>query len=102
MFALAGHPGGVLDDSSGTRIVGRIYEFDGEDSLLRILDDYEGYSPNLPEQSYFVRQSVDVRMDDGRILPAWIYTYNEDPGAATPIPHGDYLRWLAELTRRSE
>jgi len=38
---------------------------------LKLLDDLEGYRPEAPETSYFLRSSISSRFGD-----VWIYTFN--------------------------
>ena len=62
-------------------VVGEIFHID--ESLLAVLDDYEG-----PE---FERAIVSAQIDDGRVFDCWIYWY---VGAETGrlIASGDWFR----------
>lgn len=99
MFAGDGYPLGVFDSRSTSTISGGVFEFPDDPALLRELDDYEGIDPEDSESGLFVREEVSVEFDDGRTLTCWAYRYNRDPGACSPIPHGDFRRWLEESGR---
>jgi gamma-glutamylcyclotransferase (GGCT)/AIG2-like uncharacterized protein YtfP len=55
-----------LDDD---RVPGLLLELD--DSALARLDAYEGI-----DESLYVRERWDVRVDDGSTAAAWVYIYN--------------------------
>jgi gamma-glutamylcyclotransferase (GGCT)/AIG2-like uncharacterized protein YtfP/cation transport regulator ChaC len=77
------------------RVVGEVYEID-DDSLER-LDRIEGYDPRDPGGSLFVRREIEVRdFAEGDRFRAFVYCYVPDAGAALPISHGDYRRYLLE------
>lgn len=39
--------------------------------MLKVLDELEGYVPERPKTSLYVRQTMDTRHG-----PAWVYIYN--------------------------
>lgn len=53
---------------------------------LSFLDGYEGYDPNRPERSLFIRKEIIL---DGQAT--FIYEYNQDVNSKTVIPTGDWL-----------
>src|SRR5262245_19321166 len=63
LYDLGPHPAAVLDPTAESRIVGEVLSL-AEDQL-RALDEYEGYDPDRPETSYYVRVSCRVRMAGG-------------------------------------
>jgi gamma-glutamylcyclotransferase (GGCT)/AIG2-like uncharacterized protein YtfP len=65
--------------------------------LLSELDLYEGVLHGPAEQlSLFVRLVVDVRLDDGAMMPAWAYVYHRDVSGLTEIGTGDWVQHCAE------
>ena len=68
-------------------ILGEVFEV--SDDTLELLDNYEGYEPNHPDRSHYIRQKVDV---NGK--PTDVYVYNTERNAYygdnTKIPSGDW------------
>jgi gamma-glutamylcyclotransferase (GGCT)/AIG2-like uncharacterized protein YtfP len=81
LYELDGYPGVVPDPESKNRIGGTILELPEDACLLRQIDEYEGYDPQAPETSEFVRVRQVVELSGGGTLECWIYRYNGKPGA---------------------
>lgn len=79
LIQLNGYPGAVPDPASKTRIVGTILELPTDESVLSHLDEYEGYDPEAPQTSEFVRVKQIVHLDDGGTIECWMYRYNPPP-----------------------
>ena len=77
LYELDGYPGVVLDLSAGAKIQGTIFQFPEDCDLLPQFDEYEGFDPNNPAGSLFVRQLHAVQLDTGGEAQCWIYLYNE-------------------------
>jgi gamma-glutamylcyclotransferase (GGCT)/AIG2-like uncharacterized protein YtfP len=93
LFDLGIYPAAVpADDDS--RVWGEVYQMLDQAVVLGTLDEIEGYRPNEPERSLYLRMLVDVSVEDGRRLPAWAYFYNAPLGRAQRIDSGDYLEHL--------
>lgn len=80
--------------SADGRIWGEAYETDEPGPVLEALDAIEGYDPEDEDHSLYLRAEADVELDDGTVVPAWIYFYNAPLGHAERIPSGDYLHHL--------
>jgi gamma-glutamylcyclotransferase (GGCT)/AIG2-like uncharacterized protein YtfP len=93
LFDLGIYPAAVpaTDESL---VWGEIYEMLDAGAVLAVLDEIEGYRAAEPESSLYTRILTDVRLDDGRTLPAWAYFYNAPLGRAQRIDSGDYLEHL--------
>lgn len=88
LIAFPDYPG-VLDGEAGT-IHGELVWLTGLAAAFALLDAYEGDD--------FIRILKRCRAADGREEWAWCYVL-ADPrlgSAGTPIPHGDWVRWLGE------
>jgi gamma-glutamylcyclotransferase (GGCT)/AIG2-like uncharacterized protein YtfP len=70
---------------------GEVYEVLDPDTVLGALDRFEGYTPDNPDQSLYVRAEAAVTLQDGTSEPAWVYFYNAPLGQAQQILSGDYL-----------
>ena len=94
MYDLGGYPGAVLQDGEGdTAIVGEVLELPDEADLIRRLDEYEGFDPDRPEASLYVRVERPVVMAGGGRVVASVYEYRGETGGRAPIPDGDYRSW---------
>jgi gamma-glutamylcyclotransferase (GGCT)/AIG2-like uncharacterized protein YtfP len=79
LHELDGYPGAVPDPNSKNRIRGTVLELPEDASVLRQLDEYEGYDPQDPETSEFVRVRQTVELSGGGTMECWIYRYNGEP-----------------------
>ncbi len=79
LIDLGGYPGAVPDPESKSRIPGAVLELPADTTLLRQLDEYEGYDPNALETSEFVRVRQSVELSGGGTLQCWMYRYNRGP-----------------------
>ncbi len=92
LYDLGEYPGAVPDDSAATLIVGKVFRLPADDTLLKALDDYEGYDPRSPSASLFMRTRCHVTLSDGRPLECWMYIYNRPTDGLPLIADGDYLK----------
>ena len=90
LFDLGIYPAAV--PAPDARVWGEVYEILDPDPVLAALDEIEGYSPDHPDRSLYLRRETSVTLNDGRSLPAWAYFYNAPLGQAPRIPSGDYLK----------
>jgi gamma-glutamylcyclotransferase (GGCT)/AIG2-like uncharacterized protein YtfP len=100
MYRGRGHITGALFDlgiypaavpSSDGHVWGEVYEFSEVETVLAALDDIEGYTHSDPDRSLYTRNRVQVTLEDGDPVDAWVYFYNAPLGAAPRITSGDYL-----------
>jgi gamma-glutamylcyclotransferase (GGCT)/AIG2-like uncharacterized protein YtfP len=89
LFDLGLYPAAV--PSAEGRVLGEIYEVTDPAAVLPALDEIEGYRPDDPDRSLYVRAEAPVAFEDGHVQPAWVYFYNAPLGSAERILSGDYL-----------
>ena len=87
LYDLGEYPAAVLDDSG--KIFGRIYELPVDAKILQKLDRYEGFYPQNPAKSLYLRKKTKVRLNN-KNLTSWIYEYNRDLSNAPIIKSGNY------------
>jgi gamma-glutamylcyclotransferase (GGCT)/AIG2-like uncharacterized protein YtfP len=80
----------VLGAEPEQRVRGELYRLRDPKLALKILDQYEEFSPLEPKKSLFVRELVSVTLEDGRKKRAWAYLYNRGIANAKLIPTGRY------------
>jgi len=92
LFDLGIYPAAVPDPDGS--VWGEVYRTDDLERVLAGLDEIEGYCPEQPEASLYVREEVPVVYEDGAIDTVWVYFYNAPLGRAERIRSGDYLEYL--------
>jgi gamma-glutamylcyclotransferase (GGCT)/AIG2-like uncharacterized protein YtfP len=89
LFDLGLYPAAV--PSPDGIVWGELYETEDTPAVLAALDEIEGYSPDNPDRSLYVRSRATVTLPDSRTESAWVYFYNAPLGQAERILSGDYL-----------
>jgi len=79
--------------ASDALVQGELHRMSDE-SVLRDLDEIEGFRPEQPDASLYTRLETPVTLTDGRTESAWTYFYNAPLGNAPRIESGDYLDYL--------
>jgi gamma-glutamylcyclotransferase (GGCT)/AIG2-like uncharacterized protein YtfP len=90
LYDFGAYPGAVPSTSDGRRVLGEVYELPDPVTMLPPIDRYEGCSEHDPLPHEFERELVDVTLDDGSSLGAWIYWYRPTP-LGQRLDSGDYL-----------
>ena len=92
LFDLGIYPAAI--PANDARVWGEVHRMLDVDGVLNALDEIEGYRPNEPDQSLYVRAETPVTFEDGHAATAWTYFYNAPLGRAQRIESGDYLEHL--------
>jgi gamma-glutamylcyclotransferase (GGCT)/AIG2-like uncharacterized protein YtfP len=92
LFDLGIYP--VAVPSTDGLVWGELYETGDAPTVLAALDDIEGYRPEDPDRSLYVRSRAAVTLPERHSESAWVYFYNAPLGQAQRIPSGDYLEHL--------
>jgi gamma-glutamylcyclotransferase (GGCT)/AIG2-like uncharacterized protein YtfP len=92
LFQLGGYPGMVVSAHDDAWVIGEVYSLNEPSSAWPVLDAYEGCGPADPPPHQFERQIVDVLLDNGQTISAWVYVYCLATGDKVRIRTGDYLR----------
>jgi gamma-glutamylcyclotransferase (GGCT)/AIG2-like uncharacterized protein YtfP len=90
LYDLGEYPGAVLDPTSDQRVFGTVFRLPEERDVLRRMDEYEGFDPEAPEESLFVRGLHEVELESGSTLRCWVYGYNGETGSAPAVDGGRY------------
>jgi gamma-glutamylcyclotransferase (GGCT)/AIG2-like uncharacterized protein YtfP len=92
LFDVGLYPAAVPDADRQVR--GEVHRMHDPASVLRSLDEIEGYQSNEPDTSLYVRVEAPVTLDEGTVESAWVYFYNAPLGRAPRIESGDYREYL--------
>ena len=93
---LGRYPGFQLGDGL---VSGEVYEVD--DAHLARLDAVEGVVPGDRVASQYWREEVTVLSGPLQGQLVQTYVFNRPVEGCTPIPHGDYRRYIREVGRES-
>jgi gamma-glutamylcyclotransferase (GGCT)/AIG2-like uncharacterized protein YtfP len=85
------YPGLLLSDAPTEVVHGELFRLRAGDELLRELDMYEACGEGFAEPTEYLRELVEVRLDDGTTGQAWTYVYNWPVTALPVIPSGKFL-----------
>ena len=80
--------------ASDAFVQGELHRMSDAESVLRELDAIEGFRPEQPDASLYLRLETPVTLSDGRTESAWTYFYNAPLGSSPRIESGDYLDYL--------
>jgi gamma-glutamylcyclotransferase (GGCT)/AIG2-like uncharacterized protein YtfP len=94
LYDLGPYPGLILPSATATAMAtvrGQLFRIAEDDHsavpILAEIDRYEGFDPDAPEQSEFVRRHVRLRQPQ---RGAWLYVLNKHLARLRPIPSGDW------------
>ena len=88
LYDLGGYPGAVPDENAPGKIAGMVMELPDDEGVLRELDAYEGYDPQSPEPSEYVREMQHVELAAGGEVECWFYRYLWKPDESLIIASG--------------
>ncbi|MCX8169928.1 MAG: gamma-glutamylcyclotransferase [Candidatus Methanomethyliaceae archaeon] len=90
LYDLVEYPGAV--EHKRSYVYGRVYEIHNMDKVLPLLDEYEEFYPDKPEDSLFIRKVMRVIMENGENLRAFVYIYNRSVDRMKVISTGIWLK----------
>jgi len=92
LFNFRDFPGARKFEEGSARVVGEVYRLPNPERSLRILDEVEGVRPASSTASLFRREIVEVTLESGKRVKAWVYWITRNPGPRRRIPSGDYAK----------
>lgn len=100
LYDLGAYPGLIRARSARDRVRGEVYRLPQPKLLLQRLDAYEGCRRRDQVPDEYRRQTTRVRLDDGRIITAWVYVFNGATSARGCVVSGDYVRHRRNAVRQ--
>lgn len=88
LYNLGAFPG-MKEGNNGSVVHGEVYALLDPQTFFETLDLIEGYWPEQPERSLYVRKLVNVSTPEGE-KSAWAYILNQTFTGLQPIPSGDF------------
>ena len=91
LYTIIDYPGLVDAEKDTDLVIGEVYTFEGDESRLADIDDFEGCAPHSPEPHLYKRNREQAHLKDGTIVDAWVYRYNFPVSENMLIRSGDFL-----------
>jgi gamma-glutamylcyclotransferase (GGCT)/AIG2-like uncharacterized protein YtfP len=76
LYLVKHYPGLVLSDDPADTVFGELYRLRERDAMLREFDMYEACGEGFVQPTEYLRQTLQVTLDDGAASEAWTYVYN--------------------------
>lgn len=92
LYDLGPYPGARLGGAPGDEIEGEVLALPDLETRLADLDRYEGYRPEAPDASVYLRTSCDACLASGETIRCFVYVIAEEPPAERRIPDGRWRR----------
>jgi gamma-glutamylcyclotransferase (GGCT)/AIG2-like uncharacterized protein YtfP len=92
LYDMGEYPGAVLGNTGDEKVFGKIFELDDNAAVLDRLDRYEGFDPQWPTTSLFVRKRSAINRANRPPLTGWVYEYNGNVKRAPVIKTGRHSK----------
>jgi gamma-glutamylcyclotransferase (GGCT)/AIG2-like uncharacterized protein YtfP len=92
LYDLGGYPGAVADPGAKGRIIGTVMELPDDEGVLARLDAYEGFDPEAPKTSEYIRERQAVELKAGGTVECWFYRYNLPASSTQVIDSGAWKK----------
>ena len=97
LYDIGQYPGAVIGNTEERYIHGSIFMMDDPETILKVVDDYEGIGELYNHPHEYIRELVDIFTDNGDIN-CWIYLYNLPVAAYNEVTTGDYIQYLKDTS----
>jgi len=94
LYEVDNYPGLKLTSSKYNKVYGEVYRLHNTKYVFDKLDDYEECSDKYPKPHEYKRVKVDVYLNSGKVLKAWVYEYNYSIEKLKLISSGDYMEYI--------
>ena len=94
LYDLGKYPGLVPVEGCGQWVKGHVFELSNAESMLPVLDKYEGTTAEFEQPTEYVRVETSVELNKEAIT-CWLYQYNYPTDHLSLIASGDYLAHLS-------
>ncbi len=91
LYKISWFPGAISSDVTSEHVYGTVYKLKHISETFKVLDDYEGFDVEQPNESLFKRKITTVFLENGNSIDAWVYLYNGSVTDVTHIISGDFL-----------
>jgi len=89
LYNIGNYPGAVFLPASETFVHGSIFSIGDPKTVLKELDDYEGFGDDFAQPNEFIRELATVETGNGPVS-CWVYLYNLPTTGLSLITSGKY------------
>ncbi|WP_114940341.1 gamma-glutamylcyclotransferase family protein [Mucilaginibacter endophyticus] len=93
LYDIGEYPGAVIDNAEALFIHGAIFIMDEPQTILEVIDDYEGIGEAYDHPQEYTRELVKIQTVNGA-ENCWMYIYNLPVSTHRQIIGGDYMLYL--------
>ncbi len=91
LYDLGQYPTAIYDENTELAVHGEIWQLTDFESIILILDDYEGIYDDNPA---YTSQKIDITAASGQTYCCWVYLSCVSTESAAQILSGDYKKWI--------
>jgi gamma-glutamylcyclotransferase (GGCT)/AIG2-like uncharacterized protein YtfP len=91
LYLVKHYPGLLRSDDPTEVVFGELYRLREPDALLGEFDMYEACGEGFSQPTEYLRQMLQVTLDDGSASEAWTYVYNWPVTSLPRIASGRFL-----------
>ena len=92
LYLVKYYPGLVLSDDPKDVVFGELFRLRRPVELLREFDMYEACGEGFTMPTEYIRQMLQLTLDDGAVSEAWTYLYNWPVAGLPRIASGRFLK----------
>jgi gamma-glutamylcyclotransferase (GGCT)/AIG2-like uncharacterized protein YtfP len=92
LYLVKHYPGLVLSDDPADIVCGELYRLREREAMLREFDMYEACGEGFAQPTEYLREMLQVALDDGAVSEAWTYVYNWPLTQLPRIASGRFLQ----------
>lgn len=92
LYLVKHYPGLVLSDDPADIVRGELYRLREREAMLREFDMYEACGEGFAQPTEYLREMLQVALDDGAVSEAWTYLYNWPLTQLPRIASGRFLQ----------
>jgi gamma-glutamylcyclotransferase (GGCT)/AIG2-like uncharacterized protein YtfP len=100
LYDIGEYPGAVVDSNEERYIYGSIFMMDDPDTILKVIDDYEGIGELYGHPQEYIREQVDIQSYSD-IISCWMYLYNSPLIACNEVATGNYIQYLKDISAKN-
>jgi gamma-glutamylcyclotransferase (GGCT)/AIG2-like uncharacterized protein YtfP len=93
LYDIGLYPGAIADTGNGQYVFGSIFLVDEPKATFAVLDEYEGFEADEPYPNEFIRQLMEIDMEDEKKIDCWVYLYNLPVERFQLIASGNYIEY---------
>jgi gamma-glutamylcyclotransferase (GGCT)/AIG2-like uncharacterized protein YtfP len=91
LYQIDWYPGAIDSENPDDKVFGEIWSIPDDKALIHKLDDYEGYHPEMPEASEYIRTERSIITEKGESVACQIYLYQASLRSAKRIHGGRFV-----------